>query len=157
MLGLYFGNARIVERYMGTSIINEIQRISYQEFGLDQFKNFWLFGYGNGAFEQIYKIFFENHDALVQHVHNDGIELLGEVGIIGITILIVLSIFYFKKLIKGIHNKKELARFILISLLLLILFIQSLVDYSMHAPGILILLITILSIGLINFTNNNRY
>ena len=157
VLGLYFGNARIIERYMGTSIINEIQRISYQEFGLDQFKNFWLFGYGNGAFEQIYKIFFGNHDALVQHVHNDGIELLGEVGIIGITILIVLSIFYFKKLIKGIHNKKELARFILISLLLLILFIQSLVDYSMHAPGILILLITILSIGLINFTNNNRY
>ena len=39
----------------------------------------------------------------------------------------------------------------LISLLLSILFIQSLVDFSIHTPGMAILLMTLLSIGLINF------
>jgi len=45
----------------------------------------------------------------------------------------------------------------LISLLLLILFIQSLVDFSMHVPGISILLMIILSIGLINNKDNHFY
>jgi len=158
ILGMFFGNAKIIERITGTSIINESYRLDLHGFAFDQFKNFWLFGYGNGAFEQLFKIFNENNSLiLANHAHNDGIELLGEVGALGITILILLFIFYFKKLSKSINNKKEFARFILISLLLLILSIQSLVDYSLHAPGILILLMTILSIALINFRDDNYY
>ena len=34
------------------------------------------------------------------------------------------------------------------------LFIQSLVDFSLHTPGISTLLMTILSMGLINLKNN---
>jgi len=64
---------------------------------------------------------------------------------------------YFKKLLKNINNKKEFARFILISLLLLILFIQSLVDFSMHIPGISTLLMIFLSIGLMDNKNNSSY
>ena len=43
--------------------------------------------------------------------------------------------------------KKNLLRLLLISLLLLILFIQSLVDFSLHIPADRQLLITILSMG----------
>ena len=161
VLGIFFGNAKLAERLAETSIISEGARFDFHAFALDQFKNFWLFGYGSGAFEQLFKIFYIIPNnisySLVKHAHSDGLELLGEVGIFGISILVLLSIVYFKKLLKGINNKKEFARFLLIFLLLLILFIQSLVDLSMHTPGISILLITILSIGLINFTNNNSY
>ena len=155
ILGVFFGNAKLVERLAETSIIGEAIRLDLQTFALDQFKNFWLFGYGSGAFEQLFKIFYILPDSVsssvAQHAHNDGLELLGEVGILGISIIISLFIIYFKKLLKGINNKKEFARFILISFLLLTLFIQSLVDFSMHTPGVIVLLITILSIGLINF------
>ena len=157
VLGLLFGNAKLIERYAGTSIVGEVVRLDLHGFGLDQFKSFWLFGYGSGAFDQVYKLFFilpENYNYLAKYVHNDGIQLLGEVGIIGISILLSLSFMYFKKVINSIKQKKELSRFVLIFLLLSVLFIQSLVDFSLHIPGISILLMIILSISLINSKKN---
>jgi len=161
ILGIFFGNAKLIERYAETTIAREVVRLDLHTFALNQFKNFWLFGYGSGAFEQLFKVFYISSgsvgDYITQHAHNDGLELLGEVGILGVSVLILLFMVYFKKLLKDINNKKEFARFILISLLLLILFIQSLVDFSMHAPGISILLMTFLSIGLMDNKNNSSY
>ena len=161
ILGIFFGNAKLIARYAETSIINETLRLDLHTFALDQFKNFWIFGYGTGAFEQLFKNFYilpeGINNSIGQHAHNDGLELLGEIGILGFSLLILISIIYFRKLSNGINNKKELARFMLISLLLLTLFIQSLVDFSMHIPGISILLITILSIGLIKFKDSSSY
>jgi O-antigen ligase len=155
ILGIFFGNAKLVQRLAETSIISESTRLDLHAFSLEQFKNFWLFGYGSGAFEQLFKIFYilpeGSSNSLAQHAHYDTLELLGEVGILGISIIILLFVIYFKKLLKEISNKKEFARFMLISLLLSILFIQSLVDFSIHTPGMAILLMTLLSIGLINF------
>jgi len=157
---LFFGNARLVERLVEQPILKDYIRLDLHSFGLEQFKNFWLFGYGNGAFEQIFKLFYIlpetiPNDYLAQHVHNDGIELLGEVGVIGVSIFAIITIFYFKKLFNNINEKKQFARFMLFSLLVFILLIQSIVDYSLQVPGIQVLLITILSMGLINFKKNN--
>ena len=33
-------------------------RLDLHTFALDQFKNFWIFGYGTGAFEQLFKNFY---------------------------------------------------------------------------------------------------
>ena len=155
ILGLVFGNAKLVERYAETSIIGEAGRVGLQEFGLTQFKEFWLFGYGAGAFGLIFKLFYKilPGGGIANHAHNDGIELMGEVGIIGMTILLLLSLLYFKKLLNKINQEIELAIYILIRILLIILFIQSFVDFSLHIPGISILLVVILSMGLINFKN----
>jgi len=155
VMSLFFGNARLIERVLETSVLKETTRLNLHTFGIDQFKNFWLFGYGNEAFGQIYKIFYImpknlNSDYIATNVHNDGIELLGEVGILGISILLLLYISYFNIIKKNIKETKQFARFILLSLLLMILFFQSLVDFSLHTPGILILLMSILSIGLID-------
>ena len=114
-----------------------------------------MFGYGAGAFELIFKLFYNipPNGSIAAHAHNDGIELIGEVGMIGILVLLFLSLIYFKKLLKKINQERERARFILLSLLLIILLIQSFVDFSLHIPGITTLLIVILSFGLINFKN----
>ena len=53
-----------------------------------------------------------------------------------------------------INQERERARFILLGLLLIILLIQSFVDFSLHIPGITIFLIIILSTGMINY---NKY
>jgi len=158
IMGIFFGNAKLIERYAETSVLRETIRLDLQTFGIEQFKNFWLFGYGSEAFGQIFKIFYsvpENFsNYLADRAHNDGVELLGEIGLLGISVLCLLYISYFRKIIKDINEKKQLARFILLSLLIITLFIQSLVDFSLHTPGILILLMTILSIGLVNFKKN---
>ena len=155
VLGLIFGNAKLIARYAETSLVNEALRLEFYEFGLIQFKKFWLFGYGSGAFEIVYKLFSTGKGGIATHAHHEGIELMGEVGILGILILFLLSIMYFKKLVNNIHDDRVLARFFLISSLLLILFIQSFVDYSLHIPGISTLLAVILSVGLINFRKAN--
>ncbi len=158
IMGIFFGNAKLIERYAETSVLKETIRLDLQSFGIEQFKNFWLFGYGSEAFGQIFKIFYsvpENFsNYLADRAHNDGVELLGEIGLLGISALSLLYISYFRKIIKDINEKKQFARFILLSLLIITLFIQSLVDFSLHTPGILILLMTILSIGLVNFKKN---
>lgn len=160
ILGLVFGNAKLIERYAETSLTSEIEgfRFGLDKFGLTQFKEFWLFGYGTGAFELVFKLFYSiqpDSRTIAAHTHNDGIELVGEVGMMGILILLSLSLIYFKKLLYKINQEREHARFILLSLLLIILFIQSFVDFSLHIPGISILLVVILSMGLINFKNIN--
>jgi putative inorganic carbon (hco3(-)) transporter len=155
IMGIFFGNAKLIERYAETSILRETVRLNLQSFGIDQFKNFWLFGYGNGAFGMVYKIFYNPSEYfsnfIVTNAHNDLIEFLGEIGILGLSILSISYISYFKTLFKDINEKKNLTKFILLLLLSIILFIQSLADFSLHAPGILLLVITILSIGFINF------
>ena len=88
----------------------------------------------------------ESSKIIAQHAHNDPIEFIGEVGIIGFLIFISFFSFYCKRLINKIDEKKRLARLILFSLLIIILFIQSLVDFSLHITGISILLVTILSL-----------
>ena len=160
VMTLFFGNARLIERLVEVSIVKDYIRLDLHSFGLEQFKNFWLFGYGNGAFEQVFKLFYIlpetiSSNYLAQHAHNDGIELLGEVGVVGVSIFVIITIFYFKKLFNNINEKKQFARFILLSLLVFILFIQSIVDYSLQIPGIQVLLITIFSVGLVNFKRND--
>ena len=153
VLGLVFGNAKLVERYAETSIMGESGRIGLHQFGFNQFKEFWLFGYGAGAFGLIFKLFYKilPGGGIANHAHNDGIELIGEVGIIGIVILLLLSLIYVKKLLNKISQERERARFILLSLLLIILLIQSFVDFSLHIPGITTLLIIILASGMIKY------
>ena len=55
----------------------------------------------------------------------------------------------------NIRDDRVFIRFFLISSLLLILFIQSFVDYSLHIPGISTLLAVILSVGLVNVRKIN--
>jgi O-antigen ligase len=157
ILGLVFGNAKLIERYAETSLVGEAVRFEFHEFGLAQFKKFWLFGYGSGAFGIVYKLFANilPGTGIAIHAHNDGIELMGEVGILGILIILLLSLIYFKKLVNNIRDDRVFVRCILISSLLVILFIQSFVDYSLHIPGISTLLAVILSVGLINFRKIN--
>ena len=62
-------------------VLNEAKRLSLHKFGFNQFKDFWLFGYGSGGFGQVYKLFYimpESSKIIAQHAHNDPIEFIGE-------------------------------------------------------------------------------
>ena len=122
-------------------------------FAFEKFKEFFLFGYGVGGFEQIFKIYYNIVNGVYSnHVHNDLVEFLGEFGVIGSLLLIYLLISYFVLIMKSV-KKKELTSLhpILILILFLTLFVNSMVDFSLHIPAIQYFLCTLSAIGLTKF------
>ena len=159
-IGFYFGGSQLIDRY---SIITDFialpnntvnyTRLAIISFGLEEFKNFFLFGYGVGGFEQIFKINYDTSaNFYANHAHNDFIEFLGEFGLVGSLLLIFLLINYFVLVAKSV-KKRELTILhpILFLILLLALSIDSLVNFSLHIPAIQYFLCTISAIGLTKF------
>ena len=165
IVGFIFGGAQLVERYSIIKDFTEVslggdayQRIAFMKFGLEQFKNFIIFGYGAGGFEQIFKIFFITGGGLyTNHAHNDFIEFAGEFGVIGISILMLLFAGYLISVV--INIKKRLltrSHLILFSILLIVLSVDGLVNFSLHIPAIGNILSSILAIGFTNFYFENK-
>jgi hypothetical protein len=154
LLGYYFGLEKLLTRYsfliadisgyMGISTESNLSRAKFSYFALSEFKNFLFFGYGAGAFEYLFNLRYEDlsyHYTI--HSHSDLSEFLGELGLIGFS-LISLSIFYL--FIK--NNTLNFKNLLLIYLLFFILIF----DFSFHVPIIQLMFIILLSINL----NNNK-
>ena len=159
-IGFYFGGSQLIGRY---SIVTDFTtsldsttsytRLTMIIFAIEKFKEFFFFGYGLGGFEQIFKIYFNIvNDVYSNHVHNDIVEFLGEFGVVGSIFLLCLLINYFVLIIKSV-KKKELTILhpILILILFSTLFVNSLVDFSLHIPAIQYFLCTLVAIGLTKF------
>tara|TARA_B110000305_G_scaffold214937_1_gene252044 strand:- start:289 stop:1674 length:1386 start_codon:yes stop_codon:yes gene_type:complete len=170
ILGFYFGSERLLQRflflqtelieYLPTQNIEDdnstllskntsISRGDLSSFALIGFRENFIFGYGAGSFEHLFKVKFQYLEGNVPsnqyavHAHSDLIEFFGEFGLIG-TILIISSAVFF-------YNKKyffTLKNFLLFYLLLFILFF----DFSFHYPLIQFIFIILLSI---NYKKNN--
>jgi len=123
------------------------------KFGIEQFKEFFLVGYGVGGFEQTFKLYYNILDGYyANHTQNDIIELLGEFGIIGSLLLAYLLISYFVLIIRRVKKDKlTILHPVLILILFLTLLINSMVDFSLHIPAIQYFLSTIVAIGLTKF------
>jgi hypothetical protein len=151
LFGTYFGGLEIINRF--AFLKNELISYSYNNslilttnrgdlalFGFNQLKNFYLFGYGAGCFEILFKNFYLNTNIkYANHAHFDLIEFIGEFGIVGFTILFLILFMCYK-----IINLKNLKNFYLLIYLLIILFF----DFSLHISLIQIILILMLSINL---------
>ena len=151
LFGIYFGGLEIINRF--AFLKNELISYSYNNslilttnrgdlalFGFNQLKNFYLFGYGAGCFEILFKNFYLNTNIkYANHAHFDLIEFIGEFGIVGFTILFLILFMCYK-----IINLKNLKNFYLLIYLLIILFF----DFSLHISLIQIILILMLSINL---------
>ena len=159
-IGFYFGGSQLIDRYSlisdFTASLDETtsyNRLAMITFGFEKFKEFFLFGYGAGGFEQIFKLYYNiDNGVYSNHVHNDIVEFLGEFGIIGSLLIICLLLSYVVVIIKNV-KKKDLTILhpILILILFLTLLINSMVDFSLHIPAIQYFLSTIVAIGLTKF------
>ena len=140
-VGIYFGTFEIIDRFYFlreefSTIPGEIISISRFEiikFGLSEIKNFIFFGYGSGAFENLFQLkFFNLSNQFANHAHSDLVEFLGEFGLIGI-------FFVFFSFIKFFINKKNYNLISIITLFysIIILFF----DFSLHIPIIQVLFV----------------
>jgi hypothetical protein len=148
ILGFYFGSEKLLQRYSFLqNEINEylpsidqqsLSRGDLSKFALIEFQKFALFGYGEGGFEYLLKIKFDNlSTSYASSAHSDLLQFIGEFGIIGST-LIFLSILF-------IHIKNSIfsyKNFILYYLLIFILIF----DFSFSIPVIQFLFILLLSV-----------
>ena len=149
ILGFFFGGEKLFDRFyflrselaIYTNEISQIITTSRGEiakFSLSQLNNFLIFGYGAGGFEILFKNFYGQLDlAFANHAHSDLVEFIGEFGLIG-TFLLLIIFFQILKKIEII----ELKNFYLF----LFVFFILIFDFSLHIPIIQILLLLLFSI-----------
>ena len=141
IMGIYFGSYQIIDRfYFLKEEFGEItdqninlSRFDIAQFGLNQIKNFLIFGYGAGAFEILFQIKFINlENSFANHAHSDLIEFIGEFGLFGIALL-------FFSLLKFLIHKSS---FNFLNIIFFFYFVVILIfDFSLHVPIIQILFI----------------
>ena len=108
-------------------------RIQIINFGLDNIKKFYLFGYGLGGFETLFQIYSNiTNDKFANHAHSDLVQLFGELGLFG---FILLNISLFKFFYNNFFSNS------LNYLLIFFIIIFLLFDFSLHIPVIQILFI----------------
>jgi O-antigen ligase len=72
------------------------------------FKTFPLIGSGLGTFVHVFPMYRSFHiRGLVTHAENDFLQLLSEVGLIGIGLLLILFLFLFFKVVSGIRSLSQ--------------------------------------------------
>ncbi|MDA7806708.1 O-antigen ligase family protein [Candidatus Pelagibacter sp.] len=141
IMGFYFGANELIDRFLLlkdefsqiSAINSNLSRAQIFSFALNQFYNFFLFGYGPGSFETLFQINFKDSgNAYANHAHSDITEFIGEFGLIGM-ILLISSIFklFCNKIFYTFNN------YLLIICLIVILIF----DFSLHIPIIQFLFI----------------
>ena len=152
ILGFYFGSNEIIERFY---LLNEefsylsiseknLSRFQIIKFSFYEFQNFFIFGYGSGSFEDLFKLKYNySNTFFANHAHSDLIEFFGEFGLFGIILLFISLASQFKYF-----------NFLKLECLLLIIYAFTILsfDFSLHIPLIQILFISFLYLNNKQFT-----
>jgi O-antigen ligase len=152
-MGVYFGGSQLISRFdffnyellsnpnnqvnllSSKDIEDNLSRLKLISLGFEFFKSYFYFGYGAGAFESAFFLLFENlNDIYANHAHSDFVELLGELGIFGFIIFILLFINILYRGVDAYIGKYSNLHFLLIPLLLLFLF-NGFFDFSLNIPS----------------------
>lgn len=97
----FLGMSPVIERFASTEVSNEQRLVAWQGV-ISAFKDYPLFGSGLGTFEYVFKVYKPGGLYLLwDHAHNDYLELLLEVGIIGVVIAGLFFFFVIKAIIKA--------------------------------------------------------
>ena len=150
IMGVYFGGNQLISRFdffnyellsnpnnqvnllSSKDIEDNLSRLKLISLGFEFFKSYFYFGYGAGAFESAFFLLFENlNDIYANHAHSDFVELLGELGIFGFIIFILLFINILYRGVDAYIGKYSNLHFLLIPLLLLFLF-NGFFDFSLN-------------------------
>ena len=151
ILGIYFGGSQLVDRFyfinedLNFSISNSnteannfsqnLSRVDIIKIGFNFFKKFYLFGYGAESFQITFFLFYENLNKFyANHVHADFIELLGELGIMGCSIIIIFFYYIFKKIFLCFLSQDNNFKIVLITLISIFL-INGFIDFSLNIPS----------------------
>ncbi|MEW6068888.1 MAG: O-antigen ligase family protein [Nitrospirota bacterium] len=132
---LYIGIDPVIDRFYKTDITHE-ERLVVWSATLKAFKDFYLTGSGIGTFLHVFPLYSpENITSIYDHAHNDYLELILEVGIIGTVLLFSFLFFFIRFILKGKWEGR--IGIIKISMLSSIttIAIHSIFDFNLHIPS----------------------
>jgi O-antigen ligase len=152
IISLYLGIGATIERFSLDHLLRE-QRPTFWANALQIFSEFPLFGSGLGTFASLYPDF-ERDGVLVRafHAHNDYLEYLAELGILGMGLLLggilFLAIKSFLVWRERRHPEvKGLALGGIVSLIAIL--IHSLTDFNLHLPANMLLFSVVIAVTLV--------
>ena len=97
-----------------------------------------VLGYGSGTFDLVYPTFQSFVvDSVINHAHNDYLELLSETGLIGAGLIAWFLVLVYRKASKQLRPGAKTSDSVLIAVLAGItgLLVHSLVDFNFHIPA----------------------
>ena len=131
------GLVPVLNRFIVTNPMEDLRWKFFAD-AISGIKTFFPFGSGPSTFQDVYRTLQPiERLRFVNHVHNDYLELVFEMGVIGILILALLLILY----VWGWVNMKNYSwgnyRFIKVAagIGLFLILLHSLVDFNMHTPA----------------------
>jgi len=144
---LFFGISPILERFAESSVTTDSRLVAWRG-TLSAFSDYPVFGSGLGTFQHIFKVYQPEGLRLYwNHAHNDYLELLLELGIVGTLIVMLFFVVVLKTIIKTNWSRKDVylgAAFL--SSITTIAF-HSIVDFNLHIPSNALLFSLILGLG----------
>jgi len=144
---IYLGVSPIIERF-AQSGVSSAERLLVWSASITAFRNFPVFGTGLGTFQHIFPMYKpDGIETFYQHAHNDYIEILVELGIIGALLTLVFLGFVGKHVLGVAWRRRDrhLKAAFVASLASITVF--SLFDFNLHIPSNAILLSFILGLA----------
>ncbi len=143
----YLGISPIVSRFAQSEVSTE-QRFSAWMGTLSAFRDYAVLGSGFGTFEYIFKIY--QPDGLYDywgHAHNDYLELLLDLGIVGTVIVAIFLFIVLRTIIKTEWGSRGLYLKAAFLSSLSTIAVHNLVDFNLHIPSNALLFFLILGLG----------
>lgn len=148
-LAMLYSHPKWVGLVHGTVDKSTAYRLSMFHSGLEMFKDFPLFGVGLGGFMQAFPAYQEPFvRGVVEHIHNDWLELLLQGGIVGLACYAAGLVFYFRRVIPswGAARSPEMRGLFGGALAAALAFLlHGLVDYNFHVPANAVVFLAILA------------
>jgi len=139
-IGTSIGLIPVLNRFIAADPLKDARKEIFETtfVGIQQF---WPFGSGSGTFPQIYRSFQSvDRTGFVNHVHNDYLELLFEVGIfavIGFAVYVALYIYQLWKLRLRRWSKEKFIQ-VAAGVGIFLVLLHSLTDFNLHVVANLI-------------------
>lgn len=148
LLGSWFGLDQVVQRLEETSMQSE-DRDEINAYILPLIADFWLTGAGAGTFFRVFPGYLqENVFVLYDHAHDDYLELLGNLGVIGFCLLALFVILSFYQALIALGNEYPHQRAMGFAACMgsLSILLHSFVDFNLQIPANAMLYVALLAL-----------
>lgn len=152
LISLYIGIEGTVERFAFDNLL-EAGRPIFWGTTLRIFSNYPIFGLGLGTFPSLYPdIMRDENPVRIYHAHNDFIEYLAELGVLGFIFLVggILSLIGIS-IIRWRQSRQPEARALTLGCFVSLscIFIHSITDFNLHIPGNMLLFSVVISLTIV--------
>lgn len=152
-IALYVGIGDTIERFAMDKLLRTTGRPLYWSNTTDIVGNFPLFGTGLGTFSSVYPAFEQiGVSGRVSHAHNDYIEYLSEIGLVGMILLLggILFMLVNSFLIWRVRRHPEVKGLALGGMVAVVsILIHSITDFNLHIPANMLLFTIVLSMTVV--------